>query len=186
MMMKVTWMRLLTVLIALSFLAACSSTQQLSPSAIQQNVAAAQQSGDEPSNAPNAAEEEPLVVPTPSPDKATATGRVWSSVTQGYLEGMMVRLAEVYGHEETDNKIFAVDESLSPLAFTDANGYFVMPDIPPREYVLVIGDVNSALPDQVITEAGNKDKAIIWEAKAGEILELKPNGEEDIVVDFDW
>jgi hypothetical protein len=82
------------------------------------------------------------VPPTPSQpaaDKATVTGRALNEDGTPVAEGTVVRLAETY-YQGSDGA-YALDESRSPGANTDAAGYFVFSDIPAREYVLIIGDI---------------------------------------------
>jgi len=51
-------------------------------------------------------------------------------------------LAEVVRNaEDPNNAAFVLSDSTSPSALTDAEGYFVFTDIPPVEYVLIIGDI---------------------------------------------
>ena len=79
--------------------------------------------------------------PAPESGKANVVGRVLDEATGEPLGQVMVRLAEVYRRpEDPDNGAFLIDERSSPFAYTDAEGYFVLVNVKPREYLLIIGD----------------------------------------------
>ncbi len=65
-------------------------------------------------------------------------GRVLSSITGQPIYRVRVAFAEVYRNEET--AIFVDDAAFSPSAETDASGRFVLSNLSPKEYVIVIGD----------------------------------------------
>lgn len=79
---------------------------------------------------------------------------------------VLVRLAEVYRQE--DQGAYVLDNANSPGAYTDDNGFFVIPDISPGEYVLVIGD-----PMVSYTIVADKNGlAKVWSAEKDKISDL--------------
>lgn len=115
-------------------------------------------------------------VPTPEPERATVTGRVRSSITNEMLQAKPVRLAEVYENEIGD-AAFVLDGANSPGTLTDVNGRFIFQDIEPRDYVLVVGNVETN--DYEII-AANPTVAQVWTAEAGQILDVG-----EVVVELD-
>jgi len=104
-------------------------------------------------------------VPTPSADKSTLTGRVINSNGEG-INNIAVRLAAVFRQE--NEGAFVLDLAHSPGAFTDKDGYFVIPNIDAREYTIVVGD-----PQAVYTiMADEKGQARTWKPETGKILNV--------------
>ncbi len=112
--------------------------------------------------------EAPKVTPPnlPEKDKATVIGRAVDEGTQAPLANTIIRLAEVYG--SGDDGAYVLDSYFSPGATTDANGYFIMENIPPIGYVVVVGDVFDVYKI-VQTEEG---KPKVWSTQAGEVLDV--------------
>lgn len=106
-------------------------------------------------------------VASPEAAKTTVRGRV---MTQGQpLVDVAVRLAEV--HREADNPdegAYVLDGAFSPGARTDGEGYFVMENIEPIEYVLVVGDVYG-----IYTVVANSDgRPKVWQTQAGQVVDF--------------
>lgn len=95
-----------------------------------------------------------LVVETPEQGKATITGRLLSAKTRTPLAQTAVRLAEVY--RQGEEGAYVLDGSSSPGAYTNAQGEFVIPNIDPKEYVIVAGDPYAS--NDVVKEAAGKPK----------------------------
>lgn len=107
-------------------------------------------------------------VPTPQPDQATVTGYVRSEVSGERIPAMIVRLAEVYRNDAGD-AAFVLDGAQSPGTLTDLEGRFIFRNVEPREYVLIVGDVE-ANQYEAIAESPNVAK--VWMAEAGQILDM--------------
>lgn len=107
-----------------------------------------------------------LNVPTASAGNVTITGRFISSSTSEPVRNTIVRLAEVFrfGNEAA----FVLDVTRGPSTTTDDNGRFVFANVPAREYVLFLSAGEHA--NAAITEA--PDKAKVWDARAGGILDI--------------
>jgi len=104
----------------------------------------------------------------PESGKATVVGQVVELKTEEPLADVIVRLAEVY--REGQGGVFLLDHYSSPGARTDAQGYFVFPDLKPGEYVLVVGEGEN-INDYDIIEDGDTEKAKVWSAPADQITD---------------
>ncbi len=107
----------------------------------------------------------PSVSP-PESGKATVTGRILSLKTGKPLANTGMRLAEVV--RQGGQGAFVLDTANSPGTSTDNNGYFVFKDIPPKEYVMVVGDVMATyviVPDP-------SGKARVWNAPADQVTKV--------------
>ena len=109
------------------------------------------------------------VIPTPFPQptsgKATVTGIVISLSNQP-LSQIPVWLAEVV--RQGDGGIYILDSASSPGAYTDENGIFVIPNVNPGEYVIIVGDPESWY--EIIAEPSGRAK--IWNIPSDQIVEL--------------
>lgn len=108
----------------------------------------------------------PPKVSTPDDQKATVTGRVISTSNNKPYPKAPVWLAEVY--RSGGDGAYVLDHAFSPAAFADDQGYFVIANVDPKEYVIVVGDpdgVYVVIPD----DAG---RARVWQAEKGKILDV--------------
>lgn len=115
---------------------------------------------------------EPLSTPTstsapiqkPEPGKATVTGKVISITTNKPLHES-VWLAEV--HRQGDQAVYLLDSAHSPSVFTDDNGIFVLSNVTPMEYVIIVGYMNG--PNVVINDETGKPR--VWNIPADKIFD---------------
>ena len=70
------------------------------------------------------------------------TGFVRSDLTGERIPAMIVRLAEVFRNEAGD-AAFVLDGAQSPGTLTDVEGRFIFQNVEPREYVLIVGNVEA-------------------------------------------
>ncbi len=93
-----------------------------------------------PSNtaAAQAVAQSPTTAAAPTDGTATLTGRAISSVTQKPYAGESIRLAEVFYAD--GNAHYILDSSFSPAAVADRNGNFVFTNVPPKEYIITVGE----------------------------------------------
>ncbi len=113
----------------------------------------------------NGATSQDMDIPAPEAGKATLAGRIVSPDGKP-LADTPVRLANV--HREGDRGAYILDLARSPGNFSDANGYFVIPNIEAAEYTIVVGD-----PETLYTVIANKDgSATTWTPKAGQVLDV--------------
>ena len=115
----------------------------------------------EPANTPTKA------IPTPAKDKGTVTGRVISSTDGKPFANFTVHLAQVYTKD--GNSAFVLDTGHSPSALTDQDGYFIISDITPNDYVIVIGD--PMVSYAIIPDDADNNKAKVWTIVANKILD---------------
>ena len=128
--------------------------------------------------------ESPTAILTPTPtyaapsaDKTTVIGRVVNTSGQPY-QNLTVRLAEVYyATDNPEQGAYVLDAAFSPGGVTDQNGYFIIPEISPMDYVLVLGSPDSAY--KIIEN--EEGKAKVWHTEAGKILDIG-----EIGLDFDF
>ena len=105
----------------------------------------------------------PTPVQNPNPGKATITGKVISTITKKPLK-TTVWLAEVYRH---DNEAIYLFDSVNTInVFSDQNGLFVISNVDPKEYVIIVG--NPEGKDEVIEDQAGNPK--VWKIQAGQIF----------------
>jgi hypothetical protein len=85
----------------------------------------------------------PAATPVAQPEagKTTLVGSVESKANGEPVGNVPVRLAEVY--RQGGEGAFVLDGAFSPGDITDEQGNFVIENVDVREYVIVVGDVNS-------------------------------------------
>lgn len=108
-----------------------------------------------------------LPVADPQANMAAIRGRIVSSSTGEPLTGVIVRLGSTVWEENKQSGAYLMDEAQSPGTRTDAQGNFVFENVPPEEYVVLVG--YSSGQYKVIAEG---DKPLYWQAEAGEVLDL--------------
>ena len=105
-------------------------------------------------------------IPNPNTDKATVTGKIFSTSANKPYPKAPVWLAEVY--RSGDNGAYVLDHAFSPASFADDNGAFVISNVDPKEYVIVVGD-----PDNVyVVIPDDTGRARVWKTEAGKILDV--------------
>ena len=107
-----------------------------------------------------------FTVPTPANGQAVVFGRIISDITGKPIHRVRVAFAEVIRNEES--AIFVDDAALSPFAETDTEGRFVVPNLPPKEYVIAIGDPFGL--NDVVRNTDGLPK--IWNIEAGQQLDI--------------
>lgn len=107
-----------------------------------------------------------FTVPTPVNGQAVVFGRVLSSITGQPIYRVRVAFAEVLRNE--DSAIFVDDAAFSPSVDTDTLGRFVITNLPPKEYVIVIGDPFG--PNDVVRNADGLPR--IWNIEPGQQLDI--------------
>jgi len=75
-------------------------------------------------------------IPTPAAGKATLAGRAVQADGSPYANTPL-RLAQIY--REGDQGAFVIDTANSPASMSNEDGYFTFIDVPPAEYLIVIG-----------------------------------------------
>ncbi len=104
--------------------------------------------------------------PKPDAGKATVKGKVFSTSENKPYPKAPVWLAEVY--RQGEEGAYVLDHAFSPAAFADDKGFFVISNVEPKEYVIVVGDPDGlyvVIPD----DAG---RARVWKTEADKILDV--------------
>jgi hypothetical protein len=106
----------------------------------------------------------PTAIKQPEPGKAMVTGKIISTITNKPLE-TAVWLAEV--HRQGDQGAYVLNAVTSPGIYADENGIFVLLNISPQEYVIVVGELEGQ--NEVIKDSSGKPK--VWNIPADQIFD---------------
>jgi hypothetical protein len=115
--------------------------------------------------APTAMPNSVSAIQTPEPGTAVVTGKIISTILDKPL-GTAVWLAEVHG--EGDQGVYFLNATSSPGIYADDNGLFVLKNIKPQKYVIIVGEPEGQ--NEVITDDSNKPK--VWDILADQIYEV--------------
>ena len=117
---------------------------------------------------PLAQTKEPTSVPLPTPmaGKAVMTGQILNVNDDSPYSNIAVRLAQVF--RQGEEGAFALDLAHSPGNFSEANGVFVIDNISPGEYLIVVGE-----PDQnnYVIVQDKDNKPVTFQVEAGMTVE---------------
>ena len=105
-------------------------------------------------------------IPEPEAAKATVTGKVFSTTLNQPYPKAAVWLAEVY--REGGDGVYVLDHAFSPGVYADEKGVFVIANVDPKEYVIVVGDpegLYEVIPD-------DSGRARVWKPQAGKVLDV--------------
>jgi hypothetical protein len=105
-------------------------------------------------------------IPAPATDKATVTGSVFTTALNQPYPKAAVWLAEVF--RQGGDGAYVLDHAFSPAVYADDKGVFVIANVDPKEYVIVIGDPEG-LYEVIPDESG---RARVWNTEAGKILDV--------------
>lgn len=108
----------------------------------------------------------PTPIPTPEPGKAMVTGKLFSTTSDKPLPTTVVWLAEVV--RQGDQGAYVLDSVYSPGVYADENGIFVLSNVVPGEYVIVVGDPESQ--HEIISESSGTAK--VWNISADQIYDV--------------
>lgn len=106
-------------------------------------------------------------LPTLAPGKAMVIGRVVADETSQPIPRRPVWLSEVL--RQGDQVIFVLNTISSRSSPTDRQGRFVLANVDPKEYVIVVGDPHSS-DYAIISEA--PDTARVWKLEADKTLNV--------------
>lgn len=105
--------------------------------------------------------ESPLPAPTTVAESApsgtlSATGTVYTTASGGRqpMSDTTVRLAKVIWNADKSDGAFVLEGGTSPIATTDGSGVFTFRELPPGDYVIVVGDVYGK--HEIISEPDGK------------------------------
>lgn len=107
----------------------------------------------------------PLPIPTSEAGKVTVIGRVISLSNQP-ISQIAVWLAQVI--RQGEGGIYVLDSRASPGVYTNEEGIFMISNVDPGEYVIVIGDPEGLY--EIITESSGKAK--VWNIPSDQIFDI--------------
>lgn len=107
---------------------------------------------------------------TPVPGNGAMVGQILNQVTGEPMTDTIVRLARVFWNEDQSGGAFVLEGATSPSAVTSLDGTFAFSNVPPADYVLVVGEVIGY--NVIIQEEDGS--ARIYTINPDEILEIKP------------
>lgn len=96
------------------------------------------------------------------------TGVIISDITNEPIEGIIVRLAEVF--RQGDQSAYVLDQAFSPGATTQADGSFRIDNAPAGEYVLVVGNPEIFNGHEILQDSSGT--SIKYTVESGEWLDL--------------
>lgn len=117
---------------------------------------------------PGLVEKDTTPTSTLEADKGGVRGRLLSNQTNEPLGKIGIRLAEVV--RQGEEAAFVLDTAFSPAAVTDENGDFVIMNVPPMEYLIVVGNVEIYQGYEILQDSSGKPYT--YQVKSGEILEI--------------
>jgi hypothetical protein len=106
----------------------------------------------------------PATIQKPQSGKATVTGKVISTISNKPL-ATIVWLAEVT--RQGDQGAYVLNAASSPSIYANANGVFVLTNVAPREYVIIVGNPESQ--NEVIKDSSGKPK--VWNIVADQVID---------------
>ena len=117
----------------------------------------------------------PLFVPTPQPGTGIVIGSVIIETVGKPMASVEVFLGTPIGADE-ETPLFGLDPSVAPSSVTDAYGRFVITDVPPGKYVVILwSPVNSIMARDVKNGTplviSVDDQRVV---DVGELVELHP------------
>ena len=108
-----------------------------------------------------------LEIPTPSADSGVIHGMIYSLTNEDPITFTKIYLATKIPVDPGDEYMVSIQENSSPHAQSNGNGEFLITDIEPGEYILVLVTPVSTLP---IIDTNNEQ--IEFLIKAGELIDF--------------
>lgn len=111
----------------------------------------------------------PLVIPDPGEDTGVVTGKLLTADENGepYLATLYLART-VDADEEGFPPLIAFSEETDPRAVQDSTGQFVVAEVPPGTYALVIWTPVTS----IVIEETDSEEYLLFEVKAGEVTDL--------------
>ena len=108
-----------------------------------------------------------IEIPTPSTDSGVIYGMIYSLTNEDPITFTKIYLATKIPVDPGDEYMVSIQENSSPHAQSNSNGEFVITDIEPGEYILVLVTPISTLP---ILDINNEQ--IEFSIEAGELIDF--------------
>src|SRR5574338_258542 len=109
---------------------------------------------------------EGITIPTAEAGKAVVTGKLTDKSNNTPLASQLVRLAKIFG--EGKDSIYVYNESADPGSFTVENGSFVVTEVEPGSYAIIIVDPSGNYSP--INETG--EKIVTVDVTAGQVIDM--------------
>ena len=106
---------------------------------------------------------------TMTPTMGGVTGILKSTSSGEPLDNTVVRLAKVYWNEDNTDGAFVLEGATSPSTISNEEGGFIIANIEPADYVMVVGEVIGI--HEIISNPDGS--AIIYTIQSGTILDIK-------------
>jgi len=106
---------------------------------------------------------------TLTPTMGGITGILNSVSTGEPLRNTVVRLAKVYWNEDNTDGAYVLEGATSPSTVSNDQGLFIIANIEPADYVLVVGEVIGI--HEIISNPDGSAK--IYTVQSGNILDIK-------------
>jgi hypothetical protein len=100
--------------------------------------------------------------------KSAVIGKIIYSSNHEPASNIPIRLGEVYWDDEHKNAAFVLEGATSPGAISVMDGTFIINDVPPSEYVIIIGDITDKY--EIIEE--NPDTAKIYNLIPDKVIDI--------------
>jgi hypothetical protein len=108
-----------------------------------------------------------VIVPTPAPGKGQITGQV--DLDDNWSASQTLKIfAAHYKEINNEGGIYLLEPNLDPQVKLDKNGYFLLNDLNPGKYVLMVG----AEAEDAILVVDSESKARVIEVKADKVIHL--------------
>lgn len=101
----------------------------------------------------------------PTVGRVTIYGEALSKSENAPLVGVSIWLAKIFEEQED---FFLLDTLNSPNTITDTDGFFLLENVLPGKYVVVVGDPE--IYYEIITDESGKAK--VWEFTSDELIDL--------------
>lgn len=112
----------------------------------------------------------PIIIPTPSETTGVVFGRIMSSIDNSPITFTTIYLGEILQLSDKEGYLFTLQEKSSPHSESDKDGNFVIYDIDPGQYVILLFTPRKSVP--IIDEENGKEVVIVIEPNT--TLELPP------------
>ncbi|RPI31274.1 MAG: hypothetical protein EHM70_11875 [Chloroflexota bacterium] len=110
----------------------------------------------------------PTAPADPQPGKATMTGRLLYQSTGEPMSVIGVRLAEIV--RQGEQSAMVLDTAFGPGDMTDEQGYFIFENIDPKEYVIVVGNIEIYQGYTIVPN--DEGTARIWQTEDGKVVDV--------------
>jgi hypothetical protein len=106
--------------------------------------------------------------PSPAADSGVVTGRIIVESSGAPLVGVVVYLGEILPLDPGEEYLVTLEEQASPHASIDENGRFIITDIPPGDYPIIVW---TPMRSQVLADPDGELEFSV-SVQAGEVIDI--------------